>query len=153
MQQGAWKAQWADSRISLGHTVTGRKLGANSPLCFGGIPGSPSELSPAFLKLEMPPIYVFAKHPELLRWQGYQSVKHYNIYSSRQTQTDRRPPGKAWRYPLGLMFGALQVRVVLLYRVQGDVADVARVAALQACKENPESLILHCPQHRLCISV
>lgn len=33
---------------------------------------------------------------------------------------------------VGLMFGALQVRMVLLYRVQGDVADVARVAALQA---------------------
>lgn len=47
------------------------------------------------------------------------------------------------------MFGALQVRVVLLYRIQGDVADVARVAALQACEENPESLIVRW----LCISV
>lgn len=34
------------------------------------------------------------------------------------------------------------MRVVLLYRVQGDVADAARVAALQACQENPESLIV-----------
>lgn len=41
------------------------------------------------------------------------------------------------------MLGALQVRVVLLYRVQRDVADVARVAALQACKEKPEVLVVH----------
>lgn len=38
------------------------------------------------------------------------------------------------------MFGALQVCVVLLYGVQGDAADAARVAALQACKEKPEPL-------------
>lgn len=49
------------------------------------------------------------------------------------------------------MLGALEVRVVLLYRVQGDVADAARVAALQACQENPESLIVPCPQHRPCV--
>lgn len=35
------------------------------------------------------------------------------------------------------MFGALQVRVVLLYGVQGDAAGVARVAALQPCREKP----------------
>jgi len=45
------------------------------------------------------------------------------------------------------------VCVVLLYRVQGDVADVARVAALQPCEENPESAIVHCPGHRPCLSV
>lgn len=33
---------------------------------------------------------------------------------------------------VGLVLGALQVRVVLLYGVQCDVTDVARVAALQA---------------------
>lgn len=32
------------------------------------------------------------------------------------------------------MLGALQVRVVLLYGVEGDAADAARVAALQPCK-------------------
>ena len=41
------------------------------------------------------------------------------------------------------MLGALQVRVVLLYRVQRDVADVARVAALQACKEKPGLLAVY----------
>lgn len=46
--------------------------------------------------------------------------------------------------------------VVLLYGVQGDVADIAGVAALQACEEkpvlmNPEVLIssvLHTGKHR-----
>lgn len=33
---------------------------------------------------------------------------------------------------VGLVFGALQVCMVLLYGVQGDIADVAGVAALQA---------------------
>lgn len=50
------------------------------------------------------------------------------------------------------MLGALQVRVVLLYGVQGDAADVARVAALQPCRKNPESLIVCCPQPWLCVS-
>lgn len=51
-------------------------------------------------------------------------------------QTDCSPLGEAQGYSLGLVFGALQVCMVLLYGVQGDVADVAGVAALQACEEN-----------------
>jgi len=41
------------------------------------------------------------------------------------------------------VLGALQVRVVLLYGVQCDVTDVARVAALQACKEKPGLLVVY----------
>lgn len=54
------------------------------------------------------------------------------------SHTDWSPLGAAPWHSLGLVFGALQVCMVLLYGVQGDVADVAGVAALQACKENPE---------------
>lgn len=52
-------------------------------------------------------------------------------------QPQPAPPWHTQQYSLGLVFGALQVCMVLLYGVQGDVADVAGVAALQACEEKP----------------
>lgn len=57
--------------------------------------------------------------------------------AGRQTDRQTAAPweGEAQWHSLGLVFGALQVCMVLLYGVQGDVADVAGVAALQACEE------------------
>lgn len=76
-------------------------IGNQEPSGLRGAVGSPPGLSPARLQLEVLPASVFAEHPELLRCRGYRSVKHHYIYiykkkySSRQSQTDRRPPGEA----------------------------------------------------------
>lgn len=76
---------------------------------------------------------------------GGWSAKHCPRPSHLSQHTLTGALGGALWYSLGLVFGALQVCVVLLYGVQGDVADVAGVAAFQPCEEKPELVSLSGP--------
>lgn len=111
--------------------------GKQTALPLGGHPAAPG-LSPQI------PLHGCLQHPRVtLAAPRMRGVKHCFIYLPVHLGGHRQKGPGARRYPLGLVLGALQVRVVLLYRVQRDVADVARVAALQACKEKPEVLVVH----------